>query len=90
MALAVTKFQVVGKSDPATKSKKIKYSGFGCTKKLNLNELQKDVTLLEFWTERDFDVELGTILMAEIDVMGDSLLVKRLMTLEEYAQEESE
>lgn len=88
MALAITKFQVVGKSDPAKKTKKIKYSGFGCTKKLNLNELQKDVTLLEYWTERDFDVELGTVLIAEIDVMGDSVMVTRLMTPEEYAAEE--
>ncbi len=88
MALAVTKFQVVGKSDPSKKTKKIKYSGFGCTKKLNLNELQKDVTLLEHWTERDFDVQLGTVLMAEIEVMGDSVMVTRLMTIEEYAAEE--
>lgn len=88
MSLAVTKFQVVAKSDPSKKTKKIKYGGFGCTKKLNLNELQKDVTLLEHWTERDFDVELGTILMAEIDVMGDSVMVTRLMTIEEYANEE--
>lgn len=88
MALAITKFQVVGKSDPSKKTKKIKYSGFGCTKKLNLNELQKDVTLLEHWTERDFDVQLGTILIAEIDVMGDSVMVTRLMTPEEYAAEE--
>ena len=75
MSLAVTKFQVVAKSDPSKKTKKIKYGGFGCTKKLNLNEL------------RDFDVELGTILMAEIDVMGDSVMVTRLMTVEEYANE---
>ncbi len=88
MALAITKFQVVGKSDPSKKTKKIKYSGFGCTKKLNLNELQKDVTLLEHWTERDFDVQLGTVLMAEIEVMGDSVMVTRLMTIEEYAAEE--
>ena len=88
MALAITKFQVVGKSDPSKKTKKIKYSGFGCTKKLNLNELQKDVTLLEHWTERDFDVQLGTVLMAELEVMGDSVMVTRLMTIEEYAAAE--
>ena len=84
MALAVTKMCIIGKSEPSKKTKKIKYSGFGGTSKLSLNELQKDITMLEGWVDRDFDVKIGDILMAEIDVMGESVLVTKLMTQEEY------
>lgn len=87
MAVAISKMCIVAKSDKS-KSGKIKYSGFGGSKNINLKELQKDVTLLEFWTERDIPVELGTILYAEIDVMGDNVVVRDLYTREEYLKQQ--
>lgn len=87
MAVAVSKMCIVAKSDKS-KSGKFHYAGFGGSKNINLNELQKDVTLLDFWTEKDIPVELGTILYAEIDVMGDSVIVRELYTKEEYLEQQ--
>ncbi len=87
MAVAISKMCIVAKSDKS-KSGKFKYSGFGGSKNINLNELQKEVTLLDFWTEKDIPVKLGTILYAEIDVMGDSVVVRDLFTKEEYLKQQ--
>ena len=83
MAVAVSRVSIVAKSDKS-KSGKFHYAGFASSKDFKLGVLEKEVTLLDFWTEKDIEVEYGTILFAEVDVMGDSIVVRDLFTKEEY------